>query len=463
MKRIFSILLLFAIALPLHAQLPRMELMEPPKLLAEKFPDRHDINGRLCAVIKVLSDLDGFGYDSYNGVVGNIVDKMGEDIVYLSPDENVFMIFHTGYEPLKIILAEIGIFLKEKQMWSIKIKASNVYVLPVTFVLDPADAQIYINAKAMGLGPTYQLNSGKYHLKIMKDGYQTTEDTISVNPNQVLFNYQLVFQNDLVLIKGGTFDMGDIFNEGENDEKPVHRVTVNSFYLSKYEVTFSEYNAFCMATGRKHDSDYGMGAGLRPMTFISWYDAVEYCNWRSMQEGLMPCYTIDKQHKDPDNQNKDDALKWTITCNFNANGYRLPTEAEWEYAAREGGRKVRFGNGKNIADPEEINFCGIEQFKQPYSVVGVYRGKTTDVGSFAPNALELYDMSGNVWEWCWDWYANYQASVQQNPKGPIGGEYRVLRGGSWSFNPYCVRVAYREGRDPTGRHSGDGFRCARTF
>ncbi|HDP99666.1 MAG TPA: PEGA domain-containing protein, partial [bacterium] len=188
MKRIFTIILLLVIALPLHSQLPRMELIEQPKLVHETFPDRRDINGRLCAVIKVVSDMDGFGYDSYNGVVGAVVDKMGEDMVYLSPDERVLLIFHTGYEPLKIILSEIGVLLQEKQMWQIKIKGSIVYVLPVTFVLDPSDAQVYINGKAMGSGPSYQLNSGKYHVKLAKDGYQSEEDTIIVNPNQVLFN-----------------------------------------------------------------------------------------------------------------------------------------------------------------------------------------------------------------------------------------------------------------------------------
>ena len=466
MKRIFTILLMFVITMPSHAQLPRMELMEPPKLLAEKFLVRRDINARLCAVIKVVSDLEGFGYDSYNGVVGNIVDKIGEDMVYLSPDERVLMIFKNGYEPLKIILSEIGILLEENEMWLIKIKGSKMYVLPVTFVLDPPDAQIYINGKAMGTGSTYQLNSGKYHLKIMKDGYQSKEDTITVNPNQVLFSYQLVFQNEMVFIKGGTFEMGDTFDEGYYNEKPVHEVTVNSFYLSKYELTFSEYNAFCEATGRKHYSDFGLGAGLRPMNFVSWYDAVEYCNWRSEQEGLIPCYTIDKDRKDPNNENKEDTLRWTVTCNFDANGYRLPTEAEWEYAARERGRKVRFCNGKDIADPEEINFSGYESKKKPYSVVGVYRAKTTNVGSFAPNALGLYDMSGNVFERCWDWYDAYyyQYSPSIDPRGPMSGEDRVSRNGAYFVGPEDSRAARRGGSfEPTLRNDVIGFRCARSF
>jgi len=469
MKNLIYSLLILTFTLPLIAQteLGTMSVESKPyidesAIVARKLPD-----GRPCAGVQILSDLDGFSYDSYLGVVGGIVDNPGSDIVYLDPQERVLLAYHVGYEPLKIVFSEMGVQLKEKQMWVIKIKGGVVDMLPVSFVIEPRDAEIIIDGKNMGTGPTFKLLTGKHEIQINRSGYQTTKTTITVNPNQVLFNYQLVFQNEMVLIKGGSFDMGDTFGEGDSDEKPVHRVTVNSFYLSQYELTFSEYNTFCMATGRKHHSDYGMGAGLRPMTFVSWYDAVEYCNWRSTQEGLTPCYTIDQRRKDPNNHNKDDSLKWTVTCNFNANGYRLPTEAEWEYAARESGRKVRFGNGKDIADPEEINFCGLDyqDYKQPYSKVGVYRAKTTDVGSFAPNALKLYDMSGNVWEWCWDWYGGnyYQNSPAKDPRGPMSGKYRVLRGGSWFNGPIYVRAANRVGNYTTVRRNYIGFRCARTF
>jgi len=240
-------------------------------------------------------------------------------------------------------------------------------------------------------------------------------------------------------IKGGTFDMGDVFGDSSSmpdwygdREKPVHRITVGNFYMSAYCVTFEEYDEFCVATGRQKPDDEGWGRGNRPVIDVSWYDAVEYCNWLSRQQGLTPVYTITGNN---------------VTPNWNANGYRLPTEAEWEYAAREGGKKVRFGNGQNTLRPTEANFDA---------------SQTVPVNSFTPNALGLYNMSGNVWEWCQDWYdgAYYKNSPKENPRGPASGSNRVLRGGSWSGSAVRCRVSYRDGSTPTCRSGNSGFRVA---
>jgi len=233
----------------------------------------------------------------------------------------------------------------------------------------------------------------------------------------------------MVFVKGGSFLMGDQFKSGlrkvgNKDAQLVHRVKLSSFWMGKYEVTEAEYlrvmgmkPAFCKL--------------IRvPATKVSWYDAVKYCNRRSRAERLNPCYTIDGKN---------------IKCDFQENGYRLPTEAEWEYAARERGRKVRLGNGKNIANPAEINFDGSSPLKQSYSVVGVYRNKSIAVGQFAPNALGLYDMSGNVAEWCWDWYGKkyYDNSPLKNPQGVFSSPHRVLRGGSWFSSAVDLQAASR--------------------
>ena len=237
---------------------------------------------------------------------------------------------------------------------------------------------------------------------------------------------------DMIFIKGGTFEMGDVMGDNEHDrEKPVHRVTVSDFYLGKYAVTFAEYDVFCEATGKKKPDDKGWGRADRPVINVSWEDAQGYCQWLKERTGQP---------------------------------WRLPTEAEWEYAAREGGKKVRFGNGKDIADPSEMNFDASENYKKPYSVVGEYRQQTVPVGSFSPNGLGLYNMSGNVWEWCEDdWHGNYSGAPADGRAwvdSPRGSN-RVFRGGGWGNYPVGCRVAYRYGDGPGVRGYGLGFRLAR--
>lgn len=265
--------------------------------------------------------------------------------------------------------------------------------------------------------------------------------------------YTLIFSNDntaliptMIKIPGGTFSMG-CTNEQQDcdkDEKPTRQVTVSTFWMANTELTFEEYDAFCDATKRDKPDDRGWGRGKRPVINVSWKDAVAYCNWRSAQENRMPCYTISGS---------------TTTCNWRANGYRLPTEAEWEYAARGGGKAVIFGNGRNTIDPKEINFDSRVEYKKNYSVVGEYRGKTVPAGSLnSPNPLGLHDMSGNVHEWCWDWLQTYPFTSQIDPKGYDNGSYSVLRGGSWKSPPLRCRVSYRDRNTPGYRHFGVGFR-----
>ena len=272
---------------------------------------------------------------------------------------------------------------------------------------------------------------------------------------------KLTIPEHMVLVKGGTFEMGDVMGDKENDDETVHTVRLSNFLLAKNELTFNEYDAFCKATGRELPGDEGWGRGKRPVINVDWYDAVEYCNWRSGQEGLQEVYSINKNSKDSKNSNVYDNKKWLVTTSRRANGYRLPTEAEWEYAARQGGQKVRFGNGKDIADPKEINFDASSRGKKAYSVVGEYRQKTLPVGSFSSNTLDLFDMSGNVWEWCGDWYGTYPSGASNDPQGATGGSGRVIRGGSWGNYPANVRVADRYDDSPDYRFRILGFRLAR--
>lgn len=258
---------------------------------------------------------------------------------------------------------------------------------------------------------------------------------------------QSITSMNMVLIEGGMFEMGDVISDLENDDETVHTVMIGDFLLAKYQLTFEEYDVFCEAIGQKPPNDKRWSRGKRPVIYVSWFDAIRYCNWRSIQEGFQHVYQ---------------SSNGEIISDWNANGYRLPTEAEWEYAARKQGGKVRFGNGKNIADPREINFYGLTNHKKPYSRIGQYRGKTIPVGSLnCPNALGLHDMSGNVWEWCWDWYTAYPNKPQNNPKGPREGTVRVCRGGSWNNYPGQVRVAARGYSKPDDGYDDIGFRLAR--
>ncbi len=241
------------------------------------------------------------------------------------------------------------------------------------------------------------------------------------------------FYDLMILIKGGTFEMGDTFGEGNDSEKPVHTVTLSDYWLCKYPVTQGLWKAIM---GENTNPSRFKGDDMLPAENISWEEAQEF---------------IEALNKKTGDQ------------------YRLPTEAEWEYAAREGGKKVRFGNGKDIANPLEMNFDATKNYKQPYSIVGEYRKKTTPVNQFKPNALELYDMAGNVWDWCADWFAKdyYQQCQAQgtvlNPQGPEEGVLRVLRGGSWDGDPRYCRAAYRGSNGPTVRYSDIGFRLALSF
>lgn len=332
---------------------------------------------------------------------------------------------------------------------------------------EQADETAWKYAQRINTAVAYQIYlddypSGKY----AATARQKINPPVVTNPVTTETQTQPKEISGFAFIKGGTFQMGDVMGDQEQTDETVHSVTVKDFYMSKHEVTFDEFDAFCTATSRDKPSDQSWGRGKRPVINVDWYDAIEYCNWRSEKEGLEKVYDIEKRLLDPNNQNKADAdsKRWYVQVNWNAKGYRLPTEAEWEYAAREGGRKVRFGNGKDIASPLEMNFAAQEDYKKPYSIAGEYRGNTLPVGSFKANSLGLYDMSGNVWEWCSDWYSSdyYAGSANSsNPKGATAGTYRVLRGGGWGAAPRLCRAAYRTYYAPTFRGNTIGFRLAR--
>lgn len=292
----------------------------------------------------------------------------------------------------------------------------------------------------------------------------------------------VVRHKDLVYVEGGTFLMGDVLADGHQlmlAETPVHDVEVGGFHISRYEVTVGQFHTFVRATGHRSPDetddkaqdgqesqpDESRRALWRsapfeqtdkdPMIWLAWEDAVAYCNWLSGQHGLPLAY-------DPSaGQFLDDSGTPTTDVR-KVKGYRLPTEAEWEYAARERGKPVRFGNGRNTAKAAEINFDAAKPASK-YSQQGPSLGRTTPVGSFAPNALGLYDMSGNVWEWCSDTGRDYEDTRLVNPctlQDPDA--WHVVRGGTYTSDAKECRVAARIKWWPGARCEATGFRIALT-
>lgn len=235
---------------------------------------------------------------------------------------------------------------------------------------------------------------------------------------------------NFILVTGGSYEMGSPNDEAwRSEDETQHEVTVSDFYISAYEVTQAEFQAIT----NSNPSNFS-GANL-PVENVSWFDAIAYCNARSALEGLEPVYTVDGV---------------SVSWDRSANGYRLPTEAEWEYACR-AGTNTPF-NTENSPSADEVNYYG----HYPYEIEdnyfsqdnldttpGQYRETTVDVGSFSPNQFGLYDMHGNVSEWVWDYYGTYNTEAQTDPTGPETGTLKIYRGGGWNDFAKNMRSAYR--------------------
>jgi formylglycine-generating enzyme len=280
----------------------------------------------------------------------------------------------------------------------------------------------------------------------------------------------------MALIPGGSFTMGNylfinnVTNDNDITDANPTNVTVTSFYMEVNEVSYSQWtNVYAYATNHGYNFvNAGFGkAGNHPVQSVDWFDCVKWSNARSQEAGLTPVYYKDAGFTQVFTNGDNGTV---VYHNLAANGYRLPTEAEWEKASRGGLTGNRFPWGNTISG-SQANYFGItnnfsyDLGPNGYNSIGSVGGispATSPVGSFAPNGYGLFDMTGNVYEWCWDWYGTpYAQPTTNNPTGAAASNLRVARGGSWGNSAEHPRCAYRFGLEPYAIDTRIGFRCVR--
>jgi formylglycine-generating enzyme required for sulfatase activity len=273
----------------------------------------------------------------------------------------------------------------------------------------------------------------------------------------------------MALIPAGSFTMGDTL-DGESDATPTTNITVSAFYMDVNLVTYSQWQSVYFWATNNGYGFVNVGAGKaanHPVQTVDWYDSVKWSNARSQQAGLTPVYYTDAGLTQVYTNGE-----VTPYVNWTANGYRLPTEAEWEKAARGGlsGQRFPWGNviTENLANYlGDTNDFSYDLGPNGYNSIGLIGGipymYTSPVGSFAANGYGLYDMAGNVYAWCWDWYGTpYGQPTTNNPTGLASGSYRVLRGGGWVYYASGARCADRNNfQSPSYTYNYTGFRCVR--
>jgi len=431
----------------------KLLIAAPMDLSASQY-ERSDLAGQPCGLVKVQLATTGARFEG--NVIGQVEYKTGEYWVYMSEGSYMLSVKHPSFIPLSVNFRDYGITgIEGKATYKLTLlmpqTAAPSQTQKLTINYTPANALVLVDSKPyQGNGHLdLTLPVGSHEYQIVAIGYGTVEGSVKLNadtprtitehlvatqvpessqlekpspvpnvqattqPSFVSATSQTATDNaletitvngvsfNMVRVDGGTFQMGATSEQGSDagsHEKPAHQVTLSSYYIGETEVTQELWEAVMGSNPSKFKG------AKHPVEQVSWNDCQDFIRELNAKSGRQ---------------------------------FRLPTEAEWEYAAR-GGRKSQ---GYKYAGSNKINDVAW------YTKTTNYKG-TRDVKTKQANELGLYDMSGNVWEWCEDWYGDYSSSSQSDPKGPSSGSYRVGRGGSWDFNARFCRVSYRFSYSP---------------
>lgn len=394
MRNLLFLFLLVLDLIPAHSQeLTVKSFVAKTNDLDASTYERKDGNGVPCVLVKV--QLAKAGAQFSPNLVGNVEYKVDEYWVYLPTINKHLEVKHPSYLPFDVVFADYGIKLEPKRTYSLVLYLPETGYGSVSVAVLPDESDVCIDDKKVGTTPLLLQNVpvGKHKLEVKNIGLETLSENITVEEGQInsIENKELIpfsftvngVSFDMIKVEAGTFMMGATPEMGitHYNEKPVHQVTLtNNYYLGKYEVTRALWKAVMGSniTWSYDDDNF-------PVVNVSWNMCQEF---------------IDKLNR------------------ITGKNFRLPTEAEWEYAAR-GGKKSR-----------GYRYSGSNSLPDVAWYQGNSKGGTHPVGTKQPNELGFYDMSGNVSEWCQDWYGKYSCSAQTNPNGPESGVSRVYRGGS---------------------------------